>query len=349
MLRLITLGLGILVLATSVASATTGDWVDVTCPVCENKFQGYELHSTNTFGGQDRDLCGHAAGDQPFLLACWTCPQCAYTGHEEDFDPEGPSKELIARLKVKNPLVAAQKIDPKAKRIDAIPAWIRWDLDSQVDVLKKASAETRAWGRLRTAQTQRFQLARPKTLADPLHALWSAYFKRLPKELRRKSYDRTIAIAKALENDADNAKLPLTAPERVHRWLAAARRFLSRGESPAAARVIGKLRSANKELAPHVSTLVEDVETRIARERVYIAHAVPLFESLTKEADRPVEEKVAIRYLVGELRRKLGQPKEALRWLEPLLEAGTPDWLRTYASDAIQKTKAAMKSGSSDR
>ena len=35
----------------------------------------------NNFGGQDRDLLEHAAGDQPFLFTCWTCPRQVASSH----------------------------------------------------------------------------------------------------------------------------------------------------------------------------------------------------------------------------------------------------------------------------
>ena len=335
----------LLLLLSVPASATSGEWLPVTCPVCANTFEGWECHSTNSFGGSDRDFCGQAAGDQVFLLTCWTCPKCAYTGMQPDFDPEEMSEALVKKLKARNPLVPAVSLDAKAKRTDEIPAWVRWDLRAQVlAVSEEADDEDRAWASLRTAHTQRFGIERPKALDARIKGLWKTCVDRAPKESREGAYQETVGVAHALEFDALDPKLPLTPSERRVRLLYAAECFLRRGESPDAARVLADLRRKEPKLPEVALTMAAHLEERIARERTYCLRALPLFEELTKDEERDETEQLSLRYLVGELYRKCGQHKTALAWLEPLLEKKGPAGLLTWVKEAVEKTKKAAAS-----
>jgi uncharacterized protein (DUF2225 family) len=65
--------------------ATKTEEVGVTCPVCGNEFRAERWFSTNNFGGHDRDFLEHAAGGQVFIICCWTCPRCCYTGSPVGF------------------------------------------------------------------------------------------------------------------------------------------------------------------------------------------------------------------------------------------------------------------------
>lgn len=80
------------------ALATSTEEVTVKCPVCVNAFKAENCRSTNSVGGQDRDFCKHAAGGQVFIICCWTCPRCFYTGFPDSFDAGKAPKDLLGPL-----------------------------------------------------------------------------------------------------------------------------------------------------------------------------------------------------------------------------------------------------------
>jgi uncharacterized protein (DUF2225 family) len=315
----------VLAVLAAAAFATTWGEVDVDCPVCAKKFKAREWHSTNSIGGVDRDFCKHAAGGNVFLFACWTCPRCKYTGFQSDFQGDKVPLKLIERLKKENPLKAPVEIDAALKDTEDIPAWVRYDLRYQVLELREGTEPGQlAWVRLRTAHTQRFDWRdtfpkRILQLADELH-------KKHREDLPKNWYDATLQLARRLEKGEHG---------RDGRLLAAAF-FLSRGESPDAARVLRGLR-AEKELPEELAKVVRDFEERIARARKYYGLAIPLYLKVIAAGS---ENATALRYLVGELYRKVGAKEKAVETLQSLLEDEKfpEDW-RDWVEEALTKAK----------
>ena len=128
--------------------ATTTEIEDVECPVCANKFRALGWASTNSVGGQDRDFLRHAAGGQVFLITCWTCPKCRYTGYSGDFSGDEMPQALIQRLKKDNPLKATEPIDPKLQDSWEIPAWVRFDLLVQTRKARRGHETRRVFDRV---------------------------------------------------------------------------------------------------------------------------------------------------------------------------------------------------------
>jgi len=328
-----------LLLITLVASATTSEEVDVTCPVCANEFRAEAWMSTNSVGGQDRDFLEHAAGGQVFLFSCWTCPKCCYTGSSTDFDEEEMPKDLIAKLKAKNPLKAAQPIDPKTKHTGEIPSWIRWDLNAQVVALDpEVKPAQLAFAYLRTAQTQRFEWESLGKVADfdaRAEKLWNRVKAELPEGNGR---DTTVAAARAYEKLAADGGSDLTAADRPLARVLAAQLFKSRGEDLEAARVLDGLKDVK--LTPALQGVVKDIRTRIAREKEYIARAIPLLEAHLKTLE-PAKA-VSIHYLAGVCLRKVGENEKSLAHLQPLLEnKEIPPGFREWIAEEAAKAKGS--------
>ncbi|MBE7560269.1 DUF2225 domain-containing protein [bacterium] len=75
-----------LVLLPLLVSATTLEATRAHCPLDGRGFSAFRVVETNNLGGQDRDLCPHALGQQPPTVVVWVCPGCGYAGMEADFE-----------------------------------------------------------------------------------------------------------------------------------------------------------------------------------------------------------------------------------------------------------------------
>ncbi len=328
------------------ADATSGEYVDVTCPVCANTFEAWEWHSTNTFGGVDMDGCRHAAGNQVFLRICWTCPRCLYTGLQSDWK-EGHDADLVARLKAENPLKPLATVDPETARTTRIPAGVRWDLYLQILDLQETDAEEKAYALCQTAWTHRFGQLWPEGLDDALSALGRTYRTAL-REAKPEAHDawlEEVETARALRKDAEDSSLPLSVFERQHRLLLAAALFKHRGEDPDAAAILTALRAQGEDLDEDVVAGIEELEGRIAWERGYLSRAVPLLREAA--ASESVEDDVRPWMLLrlAELQRKVGVPEEALATYARVLAFDLPPAALEQIEARVELTRAQVRAG----
>jgi len=67
---------------------TTLQQIELTCPVCETRFRSQAVVSTNSFGGKRTDFHERAAGTQPLPYLVHMCSRCGYAGSEKDFTEE---------------------------------------------------------------------------------------------------------------------------------------------------------------------------------------------------------------------------------------------------------------------
>ena len=78
---------------------TTLRQIELTCPICSNRFSSQAVLSTNSFGGKRTDFHERAAGAQPLPYFVHLCARCGYAGSERDFGEEaevGPAlKERV--------------------------------------------------------------------------------------------------------------------------------------------------------------------------------------------------------------------------------------------------------------
>lgn len=311
--------LAVLALLAAVAVATTWEVVDVTCPVCANTFKARAWKSTNSAGGVDRDFCQHARGDQTLMFSVWTCPRCKFTGRGRMFQETPP--ELVELLKKDNPLKAPIEIDPKLTDTEKIPAWVRYDLQYQMMKLGKgAPVEMLAWSRLRAAHTQRFgwRGLYPK----PLWAKVKAIRERDKDKLPEGDYAIEIHLARELEKEGPDGRL------------LAAGLYFGRGESPDARRVLDGLR-ADKDLTDEKKKIVAGLDERLAREKRFLALALPLFQ----EAAPKSKHRLDVLYLCGELQRKIGRTEKAIETLDALLKEKLSGGQRKWVEEALAKAR----------
>ena len=57
---------------------TTLKHIELTCPICSNRFNSQAVLSTNSFGGKRTDFHERAAGAQPLPYFIHLCSRCGY-------------------------------------------------------------------------------------------------------------------------------------------------------------------------------------------------------------------------------------------------------------------------------
>jgi len=343
--------LSVLVLSLPVI-ATSSETVDVTCPGCSHEFKAEAWMSTNNIGGQDRDFCRHAAGGQVFLMICWTCPGCWFTGYPDAFEGEqdGERKELFTKLRKDNPLKPAAKIDPKPEHCGRIPGWIRYDLLRQVAELDDSAEPLHlATVCLRAAQSQRFRWSS----LDEVSGLDGAR-QRLEKRVKLPApdgpsdYDRIMRCAYQFENIAADEDAKLPAKDRVRARVLAAVLYKQRGEDRDAMRIVEFFRK-DEDLDAGLRTVLKDVEARVAVETRFRALAIPHFEKGLAGLDAESESAACIRYLLGVLERLRGDADKAVAHLEAARGMkGLPEPMKEWVDDEIAKAKGARAGRAAD-
>lgn len=318
-----------LLLAPSVARATTREKITVTCPVCQEKVEGWTIGSTNNFGGKDRDFLEWAGGDQPILYYPITCTKCFYSGYEDDFGADAKVPDDVAKRireeKALKPIEEAASGPPDP--------WVRYDLIAQTYVLLGRDHRALAWQYLRAVWASRIQKAfvsRPFD-GDTLEALdaWIAE-KKLAEGENADRAQAALAIAGKCEamlaeakgEDARMAGITAILLYRIH------------GENTAALRVLAVAK-------PHLgeesaARLEKDLPPQVERERALQKRALAEFEVAVGEEKYPGE-KAGMTYLCGELCRRVEEWERARAFYEaasalPGAADGLKGWCREQAA-----------------
>ncbi len=74
---------------------TTLRHIELTCPICSNRFNSQAVLSTNSFGGKRTDFHERAAGTQPLPYFVHVCSRCGYAGGEREFTDEADVSPLL--------------------------------------------------------------------------------------------------------------------------------------------------------------------------------------------------------------------------------------------------------------
>ena len=74
---------------------TTLKQIELSCPICSNRFTSQAVLSTNSFGGKRTDFHERAAGAQPLPYFIHVCSRCGYAGSERDFSDEADVSPLL--------------------------------------------------------------------------------------------------------------------------------------------------------------------------------------------------------------------------------------------------------------
>ncbi|MHC4168209.1 MAG: DUF2225 domain-containing protein [Planctomycetota bacterium] len=303
--------------------ATTKRKSQFTCPVCENRFDGFVLSSTNTFGGQDRDFLTRARGDQPVLIYPKTCPECFYSGYPADF--KSVSEVVKEQILRKGALKPMHPISKEAESYE-IPASVRYDLIAQTYRLIAKPEKTIAHQFLSASWATRMESALPLVISG----------KEVVTKLRRWKRDQSKAKAAArrenpvllqIQNARDYVETAKSSEGEVQliAVLAAIETFRLYGENTEAENALPILNKIMPET--QFSEFEKHLNESIARERHFQRKALLLFERVV-QTEEDEKEKACLTYLCGELHRRLENwDKSRKYYIQCLQIEGRPSWL----------------------
>jgi hypothetical protein len=345
-------------------SATNADEINLTCPVCGTPCRGRVIVSTDTYGGQDRDLFTRASGIQPIQLTPVTCPKCCYSEYTQCF--ENPVNDDIRYQILMEKALIMPEIPPRqetperessgignpARDVDKIPAWVKHDLIGQVMALKKEDPKTRAWQFMTTAWAVRVEQNPFEPLLRRLSKDDASWLEKQPiPSFADDKGNRTERFRKSLEAALVLLSGISTYPAERRRAAAITGGYLLRfhGEHENLLRSMPIL----EPFFPKEEwvSLSARVASSVFLERKYQRRAVILFERMVSaKGDLDQETRGVFVYIIGELSRRLGDPLKALIYYEDVLNMeGVSDKILRYAreqKDHILKKSSSERLGS---
>jgi hypothetical protein len=306
--------------------------VKVTCPVDGAKFEATEISGTNHWGGRDPDGCVHAFNTTPLESWVWVCPACKFAGRKKDFEGTIPEADKKALLELLRPLLEIRK----DARQNQIPGYVKYDLVAQVAGIRKAPVEEagRAW--LSASWSCRQQGAVYLADFDEWELLRDRYTlnqKPIALGLTKNRTEFELDAVRKLEKDLEGRQYE-KGPNRILARYLAEYLWRKHGENAAAERWLGELEKLKGE-----NSIVDDAVVKskslLALERDFQKKAREAYRSAYEGGtiDRKVAPEVA--YLLGELSRRLGEPKTAGAWYQKCLDATD--------SEALKKLAAAQR------
>ncbi len=304
-----------------------------TCPVCRNGFLDYEIGSTNSFGGQDRDFLRRAGGDQPVLIFPKTCPACFYSGYRYDFSSGINIPPAVKQQILQQGMLKPGVQIPKGAKSYEIPASARYDLIAQTYQLRGKPEEDMAQQFLSASWATRLEsyLLPAAILGEELTekvkkregAQWKPEQTGGPENHVLGSIQRGRQCAEAARS--------LDGEERMIAALAAIHILRLNGENTEVLQILPLLRTVMPE--KQFADFARLISDSIARERDFQSKAVLLFEKVapTKQDSK---DKAALTYLCGELHRRLENWDKARSYYEQCLKmAGRPRWLEEWVKE----------------
>jgi ribosomal protein S27AE len=338
---------------TTVALATTLEREQRFCPVCGDPVAVQQPVSTNSAGGQDRDLLQRAHGAQVFMEVVATCGSCGFTGWPADFDEQRRSKRERKRQEGGEPgsLTAgqAQAIRDGALQRPAALAEVPYRAEAPYGDLP-------SWARLdMLAQTVALRGGEADRVADlKLQAAWAVRMGYHPVHLRQGDPDETQRdwlFAKLSEFTEQAAELGKTNPADIELWVAVrlltgAERYsddlrcLSGTYGASLLRSHGE-HAALLEALPSLEDCVpsgswegkaQAVRDSVELERSYQRQARDAFVEVLDAGGLEADDAALTTYLVGELSRRVGEPEQARGYLDRAATMTAPEgldlWIR---------------------
>jgi uncharacterized protein (DUF2225 family) len=302
---------------------------ELNCPLCDQTFTTVACAQTNTREGVDRDLFARALGPQPEFYRISTCPRCGYSGYEADFDksvvlPPDFRDRVLKSPRLKLPAGFGPESDPR--ELDAAD---RYALAITCYQWRGRSDEALGWLHLRASWIAREEGA--ILPPEPRLARVMKYIERWRPALAPRGNQADLELQTATRIGEALVEGRFNRYQQPFVELALALILRRHGENRAAQRLLDRL--IRLDVFPAMLREgIERMRESISRERQYQAEAAELFEqALLAEGMTPMNRGPAC-YLVGELYRRLGREREALRWFDEAIRDGElPDELRTWA------------------
>ncbi len=308
-----------------------------TCPVDGTKFDAVEVVRSDAqyaWGGLDADFCSHAFKTLPMEHYIWTCPKCHYSGGKADFDAKlvlTPEQKAAIQGNLK-PLAP---IRPNARQ-EEIPGHVKYDLAAQVlerlgrpaaDVAKKRLHASWAARQAGTAWLE--HLDEWTELREALG------LEKSPMELGKKNRtDLDLEVAARVGKDVAGKDVKTT--DVLLRKYACAWLTRRHGENVEALAWIAELEKA-KGFNSVVDEATAKMKESIAAERIHQAKAAEGYAAALEAGSVPAERRGETQYLLGELKRRLGDKAAAASWFAKCLEGAPEAALKKRAEDQKKK------------
>lgn len=308
------------------------------CPVCGEGFTAIACPQSNVRAGIDRDFFARALGPQPEFYRIAACPHCGYSGYPEDFDPNIVFPPGFREKVLESPrLVLPEGFGPDSDPRD-LDARDRYALAVTCYQWLGRSDEAIGWLHLRASWIFREEGA----VLPPDDRLFRVfrYIQRWrpqlgPGDNQADGELRTAArIAEAIAQGDFNRY------QRPYVELALALILRRHGENRQAAPMLDRLASCELFSDPLREGIARMRES-IRREREQQLRAADCFDRALMADQIVAPNRAPACYLLGELYRRLGRDREAVRWYDRALADPTlPSDLRAWARQARE---AALK------
>ena len=314
----------------AVCLAATGRIEDKDCPVCSSTLSVTLLYSSNNAGGADPDFMERCGGGYPLIVEPIFCEECRFACWSAEMLEKPVPERLKQALLSENPPFQVPEYQPIlpngplrlsfTEGLDseqATPAWVRYDLIEQQLVY----LDETAWLKFQAAQK----------------AVWAVRLRENP--LQEFLYDLSREDIAAVVEGVD---IPTGGDNPAGDQIALARALVEKGVSTRPQAIVaafllrshgelGDLESALPALMEVIDEpdLEKSVNDSIELERRYLVRALGHTEELIENLPEKVD-LGTLRYVRGELFRRLGRPGEAFLEYKMAREQGVPDWLEDW-------------------
>jgi hypothetical protein len=314
----------ILLLAALLVAGDERKTTEAVCPVDGAKFPAVEITASNQWGGVDADFCAHAIKTTPLESFVWVCPSCGFAGRKKDFAEELPA-ELKQALKAElKPLLPLRRAMKQAE----IPGHVKYDLLAQVLRIRKAPRTDvgRAW--LHASWSARQQGAVYLDDFDEWEALRTGYgLNQTPMQLGKKNRtDLELEVGRKLEKELEAKKHAAGVNRLLARYLAAYL-FRKHGENAEAERWLAELEPLRDQNSV-VAGAADRMKASIALERDFQRKAAAEYEAALEGPGLSPAATAEVHYLLGELRRRLGEGEAAGKHYQQSADGASTDALK---------------------
>ncbi len=305
-----------LLLQATPALATKASWHYSPCPLDGTTSKVFELHSQNSHGGYDSDLCSYSSQGQWRGYAITTCPEDLLTLYAEDFERVYDEQILLA-FKEEAALVATDYPDP-----DALEVWDRYAIAARF--YQRLGRDPGFLGELYHRASW--------VVRDDVVGVFLGLEGPMAAKLLLEQGE--LELAKELAPD-DRRKLLHNLARVAHRYGDGARRerYLSQLESQPG------LTDAERAVITRMRHLAQEVEPR------FQDLAIEAYLELLRQPDLERGELIRVTYMVADLLRRRDRLREAVPMFSLVATAeDAPQQLRELAlflaSEIVDEAKA---------
>jgi len=304
---------------------------DLDCPVCRQRFETVVCTQSNTRGGVDRDLFARALGPQPEFYRISTCPRCGYSGYLGDFDPAVALPPDVREKILTTPRLALPDGFTPERDPRELDARDRYRLAIECYRWRQRSDEALAWLHLRASWIAREEGA--VLPPEPRLTRVLAFIERWKPPLPPGGNQVSVEMQLAARTAEAIAAGEFNRYQKPYVELALALILRRHGENRQAAPLLDRL-SGHDGFPEAVIAAIGRMRASIDAEKRHQVEAAACFERALLANQISAANRPAACYLLGELSRRLGRDRDAVRWFDEALRDKTlPADLRTWAAE----------------